>query len=380
MSSLPPFEHIAARSLAEATARLAEHGREAQLLAGGTDLLPGMKRGQRSARYLIGLGGIPELVEIRSPDGGDRNRVEVGSGGRGVGAGVGPGAGVGAGVGVGVGAGVGAGAAGAGGLVLGAMTPLARLVEDPLVRRRYPVVAEAAGLVGTPALRNMATLGGNLCLDTRCAFVNRSAFWRGASGYCLKLEGDVCQVAPGGDRCWAASSSDLAPVMMALGAAVRVVGADGERWLAVEDLYRDDGLAHLALAPDEVLAAVRLPAAAGTRACYLKLRPRAAFDFPSLGVAVALRLSSGRCAAVRIVVGAVASSPARVTAAEAELLGHPPTPERLAAAAAAVQEAVRPMDNVDMPPGYRRAMARVFTQRALGQALGTRLAVTAEIT
>jgi len=336
---LPPFRYLAPRSLPEAVGLLADLGPEARLLAGGTDLLPGLKRGQLSPGCLVALADVPGLDGVRPA--GDAPPEAVRDAER-----FGP------------------------GLTLGALTSIAELGAGPLVRREYPVVAQAAELVATPTLRRMGTLGGNLCLDTRCTFFDRSPLWRAAAGECLKCAGDVCRVAPGADRCWAAASSDLAPVMVALGATVRLVGPGGERVLPVEGLYRDDGLAPLALEPGEILVEVRLPPPDGVRASYLKLRPRATFDFPSLGVAVALWMRDGACERARVVVGAVASRPLRMAAAEAVLSGHAPTAERLAAAADAVGQVVRPMDNVDLPPAYRRRMARVYTERALGQALG----------
>lgn len=328
---------------------LAQLGPDARLLAGGTDLLPSLKRGQVSAEYVVALAGIPELAGLGPASEATSFVARAGAG---------------------LGIGSGDGVDGDFGLTLGALTPIAQLAQHALVRRGYPVVAQAAELIATPTLRSMGTLGGNLCLDTRCSYFNRSPLWRTAAGDCLKCAGDVCRVAPGGDRCWAVVSSDLAPVMIALGAALHVVGPGGGRWLPGEALYRDDGLAQLALAPGEILASVYLPPANGMVASYQKLRPRAAFDYPSLGIAVALWLQDGVCTQARVVVGAVASRPLRVLEAEAELAGQTPTDERLAAAASAVHRAVRPMDNVDLPPAYRRQMARIYTERALRQALG----------
>jgi len=337
MLYLPPFRYLAPRSLTEAVGLLDDLGPEARVLAGGTDLLPSLKRRQVTPSCLVALADVPELDGV-CPTGDAASDAGIR----------------------------------ASGLTLGALTSIAMLAAQPLLRRHYPVIAQAADRIASPTLRAMGTLGGNLCLDTRCTFLNRSPLWREAAGDCLKCSGDVCRVAPGGDRCWAAVSSDLAPVMVALGATVRIAGPWGERMLPMEALYRDDGLSHLALDPGEILVEVRLPPPKGVCASYLKLRPRATFDFPSLGVAVALWMRHDVCEEARIVVGAVASRPLRMSEAEAVLTGQVPTAERLAAAAEAVHRAVRPMDNVDMPPAYRRQVARVYAERALRQALDLR--------
>ncbi|MCC7020240.1 MAG: FAD binding domain-containing protein [Ardenticatenales bacterium] len=331
MLHLPSFRYLAPRSLSEAVGLLAELGAEAQLLAGGTDLLPLLKRGQLSPRYLVALAGVPELSGIRTAA---EATVRDGSG-----------------------------------LTLGALTSIAELTRQPVLRRHFPVIGHAASLIATPTLRSMGTLGGNLCLDTRCTYVNRSPLWREAAGDCLKCTGDVCRVAPGDDRCWAAVSSDLAPAMIALDAQIRIAGPRGERVIPAEALYRDDGLSHLTLSAGEIVVDVQLLRPTGVCASYMKLRPRASFDFPSLGVAVALRMAKDECENARVVVGAVASRPLRIAEAEVILTGHVPTAERLSAAADAVHRAIRPMDNVDLPPGYRRQVARVFTERALQHAL-----------
>jgi 4-hydroxybenzoyl-CoA reductase subunit beta len=214
----------------------------------------------------------------------------------------------------------------------------------------------------------MGTIGGNLCLNTRCCFLDRSSDWRAAAGYCLKADGNVCRVAPGRDRCWAAMTSDLAPVLIALDAQARLVSARGERLVPVEDLYRDDGISHLAIDPAEILADVRLRGGPGPSAAYLKLRLRGAVDFPALGVAVALQLERGRCEQARIVLGAIASRPFRVAEAEQALVGRAPTAAVIEAAAEAAYREAHPVENLDLPLAYRRRMVRVLTGRAIRQA------------
>src|SRR5262249_6309933 len=163
--------------------------------------------------------------------------------------------------------------------------------------------------VSSPQLRNMGTIGGNVCVDTRCNYYNQSYEWRRAIGFCMKKDGDICLVAPGSSRCWAVSSSDTAPVLCALGATLRLVGAAGERTIPMAALYQDDGIEYLAKRPDEIVADIQLPPAEGWRSAYLKLRRRGSFDFPVLGVAVAARMGGDIGREGRILLGAGASPP-----------------------------------------------------------------------
>jgi 4-hydroxybenzoyl-CoA reductase subunit beta len=246
------------------------------------------------------------------------------------------------------------------------MTTLQELVENPSVAAAYPALTQAANLVAGPQIRAMATVGGNLCSDTRCNYYDQSYLWRQAIDFCLKKDGDICRVAPGSTRCWAVSSSDLAPVAVALGARLRLVRARGDRTIPVQDLYRDDGIAHLSKGPDEILAAVLLPPPDGLLSTYLKLRRRGSMDFPVLGVAVAAQISAdGRCGLARIVVGAVAPSPIEISEAERILVGTSLTDELIEEAAGVVFNAVRPMDNTDLTPYHRKRVAQLYVSQAL---------------
>jgi 4-hydroxybenzoyl-CoA reductase subunit beta len=323
MMRLPVFRYLAPRSLPEAARLLAEAGPQARLVAGGTDLYPNMKRLQTQPPVLISLHALSDLAHVRRLDDG--------------------------------------------GLALGSGLTLTHLSEHPLVRVQCPALAEAALLVSTPPLRNMGTLGGNLCVDTRCHFINQTAFWRGAVGSCLKDVGDVCRVAPGSDRCWAITSADLPPLLIALNARVRLVSVRGERVLPLADLYQDDGIDYLALAPDEVLAEVLLPPLAGVRAVYLKLRRRGTFDFPALGVAAAIQAEpGGACRTARIVLGAVTSRPLDMPQA-AQLVGQPLTDEAIAAVAESLTRQARPLHLADFTHSYRKQMVGVYVGRALRQ-------------
>lgn len=322
MLRLSRFDHHVPRTLEEAARLIAEPGGKVACVSGGTDLYPAMKRGVVEPKTIVSLRQIRELRGIRrSPDGG---------------------------------------------LTIGAMTTLQELIHNRSVTAGYPALGQAANLVASPQIRAMATVGGNLCSDTRCNYYDQPYLWRRAVDFCLKKDGDICRVAPGSKRCWAVSSSDLAPVAIALGARLRLVRVSGERTIPVQELYRDDGIAHLNKAPDEILADVILPPPDGLLSTYLKLRRRGSTDFPVLGVAVAARLDAdGKCDLVRIVAGAVAPSPVEIREAERILVGNHPTDDLIEDAARVVFEAVKPMDNTDFTPYHRKRIARLYVTRAL---------------
>jgi 4-hydroxybenzoyl-CoA reductase subunit beta len=296
-------------------------------VAGGTDLYPNMKRRQFEPKTLVGLRGIRDLTRVS----GDARR----------------------------------------GVTLGACATLTQVAAHPDIRQGYRALSLAAGAVSTPPLRNMGTIGGNLCLDTRCNYYNQTYHWRKSIGFCMKKDGDICLVAPGSPRCWAISSTDAAPAAIALGAQLRLAGPKGERVIPASAFYRDDGIQYLAKAPDELLVDIMLPPADGWRSTYWKLRRRGSFDFPILGVAAALRLdSAGRIDEARIVLGGVASHPVEAPRAAALLRGQRPSGDLLAQAAQAASEPSRPLDNADLTIGYRKKMTRVYVERALRELTG----------
>jgi len=261
-----------------------------------------------------------------------------------------------------------------GGLRLGAGLRLSEIERQRDLLAAYQAVTHAAATISTPILRNMGTLGGNLCLDTRCNYYDQTYEWRHAVDFCMKREGTVCWVAPGSRRCWAVQSSDLAPVMVALGATVTLRGPAGEREVPAESLYRNDGIEYLSKRPDELLTAVTLPAPDGWRAVYRKVRRRGSFDFPVLGTAVWLRFAGGKpggngkppvVAEARVVLGGVASWPLRVPAAEAALRGRPLDEDAVREAANAAHKAARPLDNTDFTIPWRKDLVRPEVTRAL---------------
>ena len=326
MLRLPPFDYLRPASAAEAISMRADAGPAGQFVAGGTDLYPNMKRRHETPQTVVDVADLPELRSVAA----------------------GPG----------------------GGLRLGAALRLSEVERQRDLLAAYPVVTCAASTISTPILRNMGTLGGNLLLDTRCNYYDQSYEWRKSIDFCMKKDGDTCWVAPGSSRCWAVQSSDLAPVMVAIGAEVVLRGPEGERSIPAEALYNDDGMRFVTKKPGELLVAAVLPAPGGWRAVYRKVRRRGSFDFPVLGTAVWARLAGGNGEApvaeeIRIVLGAIASRPFRAKAAEDLLRGKPLTEDRIRAAADAAWKPARPMDNTDLTLGWRKEIVRPELTRAL---------------
>jgi 4-hydroxybenzoyl-CoA reductase subunit beta len=325
MIRLPYFRYRAPRTVGEATKILAGEGPDAMLIAGGTDLLPNMKRRQQVPKTLVALRHVGELRRERN----------------------------------------------ASGLGLGAGLTLTDLVRHETVRERYPGLWQAAVQVATPHLRNMATLGGNLCLDTRCTYYDQTHEWRRAIGFCMKKDGETCWVAPSSSRCLAVSSTDTAPALTALGASVRLVSASGERDVALEDLYVNDGIDYITRHPDEILTEVCLGPADGWKSTYWKLRRRGSFDFPVLSVAAAARLAGdGTVERARIVLGAVASRPLLCADASAFVAGKILTDDVIADAAARAAKPAKPMDNTDFTLHWRKRVAAEFVTWALRELRG----------
>jgi len=322
---LPPFRYVAPSSAREAARLLADHGPEAMPVAGGTDLFPNMKRRQFTPKLLVGLRQIEGASGIHAN----------------------------------------------GELTLGALATLTRVEQDPAIVARWPALARAAGLVSSPLLRNAGTIGGNLCVDTRCTYYNQTEFWRAAIGYCMKKDGDICLVAPGSSVCWALSSSDTAPVLISLDAEATLVGREGERRLPVRELFGRDGIAYLAKRPEEILTTIHVPDRAGWRATYRKLRRRGSIDFPILGVAAAVRVGGdGVVTDARIVLGAVHTHPVVAADAELALVGRRLDAESVEMAAGIAYPLARPLDNADLAYAWRKRMVRIEVARALRELAG----------
>src|SRR5882762_3423048 len=336
MMRLPKFEYRVPRTVTEAVKTIGDAGPEGQFVAGGTDLYPNMKRRQQTPRTVISVMRLHELNQIT----GD----------------------------------------GKSGIRIGASVTLTDIIEHPIINRDYPVVAHATRTISTPILRNMGTIGGNLLLDTRCNYYDQNYEWRRGINFCLKKDGDVCWVAPGSSKCWAVQSSDLVPVMVAIGAKFRLVSTLGERMIDAGSFYNDDGIDYVQKRPDELLVDIHLPPTNGWRASYQKLRRRGAFDFPVLGVAACIHygpasgdeVSTGsggdrvlNVEDAKIVLGGIAPSPIDVNDAARALIGNPFDDDHIQAAAEACYNKARPLDNTDFVMNWRKQMTREYTLRAL---------------
>ena len=322
MMRLPKFTYRVPKRVSDAVKMIADAGPDAMFVAGGTDLYPNMKRRQQTPKTVISVTRLRELHEVREDAGG--------------------------------------------GLVIGASVSLTDVVDHPVIKRDYAVVAEAARTISTPLLRNMGTIGGNLLLDTRCNYYDQNYEWRRGINFCMKKDGEICWVAPSSPKCWAVNSSDLAPVMVALGAKLRLVSSAGERMVPASDLYNNDGINYLNKRHDELLTEIHLPPRNGLRAVYKKLRRRGSFDFPVLGVAAALDLGPDLTVrGARLILGGIAPAPVEVKEAEAALVGRRLDHEQIDAAAEACYLKARPLDNTDFLMNWRKQMARPYVLRAL---------------
>jgi 4-hydroxybenzoyl-CoA reductase subunit beta len=323
---LPRLDYLRPRSIEEAT-ELAAQKPGAMFIAGGTDLVPNLKRRQFDVTTLISLNALPGGRWIE----GDARR----------------------------------------GLTIGAGATLDELAHQDVLHGPYRALAQACASVSTPQVRYMGTLGGNLLVDPRCNYYNQTYSWRKAVGFCMKKDGDICLVARSSPRCWAVSSSDSAPAALALGAEVTLYGVQRSRRIAAAALYRDDGIEYTTKRSDEVITQVHLPAVTGRMtSAYWKLRRRPAFDFPILGVAVAIAWDDGVVREARGALGAVGSHPVDITAFLAPLHGQHPPDDLIAEVAQAADKPSRPLDNTDLSHYWRKRMSKVYIERALRDACG----------
>ena len=325
MLRLPRFKYLHPKTARDAALMAAEHEGHAMFVAGGTDLVPKLKRRQFEVDTLIGLDFLPREIHNGSTE-----------------------------------------------CVIGAGVTLAAAARDPHLSDHFAGYAAAAGLVSSPPLRNAGTIGGNLCVDTRCNYYDMTYEWRKAAGFCLKKDGDICLVAPSSPRCWAVSSSDTAPVAMALDGTVNLTGPEGERELPVAALYRDDGIDYMAKRPEEVVTALRLRATSDIRTAYVKLRRRGSIDFPIAGAAVAMLLQGDTVVDCKIVLSAVASYPLEVPAAGAFLKNKRPDRETIRQTADIAAKPAKPLDNADLNYYWRKQMVRVVVEQALQLATTSR--------
>lgn len=332
MLRLPSFRYLRPGSLPEVASILsgegAAEGETVRLVAGGTDLWPNMKRRHQKARTVVSLMAVPELDVIHLN----------------------------------------------GEARIGATALLADVAGHAELMARYPAFCRAVASISSPPLRHMGTIGGNLCVDTRCTYYNQTEEWRRSIDYCMKEEGTICWVATSSPRCWAHTASDSAPIACALNARVRLVSKEGERTIPAESLFHDDGMRYLTKRPEEILTDLFLPAGSTAGHCgsaFWKLRRRGSIDFAVLSVGAALWIDpEGVVADARIFLGAVASFPTPAQEAADLLKGEKITPERIAAAAKLARKIATPMDNTDFQAQWRGAMVQKYCEAALREAAG----------
>ena len=322
---MPAARVVHPRTVEEAVRILAEHGANAMILAGGTDVVPNLQMRLFSPQVLVDIKAIAGLRGISTIDGGA--------------------------------------------LRIGALTTLTEMEHSPVLAQKYSVLSSAVHTIAGPLQRNMGTLGGNLCLETRCVWYNQSEFWRESLGGCLKKDGDICHVAPGGKRCWAVWSGDSAPALLTVDAEIEIAGPRGTRRLPLEKFYRNDGMDRIALGRDELLTAAILPArTAGRRGAYQKLRIRNSIDYPLAGVAVSLDVDKdGICRDARIAINAVNPAPLLLHEGATDMIGQKYSPELIERVAKTAIRTGKPLTTSSSTPVYRREMLHVFTRRALEQ-------------
>jgi 4-hydroxybenzoyl-CoA reductase subunit beta len=324
---LPEFEFIQPHSLQEACSILEEHDRKAAILAGGTAIMVGLRYRLSKPAVVIGLKKLSALDYV------GRNE--------------------------------------SGGVGIGSMVTLETLEKSPLVLNEYAPLSQAAQLVAIPSIRHWATIGGNLCLDTRCLYYNQSDFLRSGLKACFKRGGDICNAVEKGRRCQAVYQGDLGPILIALGAEVKIVSAKGEKIISLAQFFTGRGEKPNVLKSDEILVEIRIPPSdPGAAGAYEKLRVREGMDFPMAGVAVMVKKNqSGTIEQVKVVLGAVGSSPTEVPKAAGLLEGQKPTEDLLQAVSREVVDRAQPVGNLAMDVRYRKKMLGVLVKRALRRAL-----------
>src|ERR1700682_4317353 len=326
MLRLPRLQYLRPRTVEEAT-EMAASNPGSMFIAGGTDLVPNLKRRQFDVPTPISINALPNGAAI---DGDARRGLDIRAG-----------------------------------------ATLDELAAHPALDGAYRALAQASGLVSTPQVRVMGTLGGNLLVDPRCNYYNQTYSWRKAVGFCMKKDGQICLVARSSPRCWAVSSSDSAPVVLALNAEVTLHGVEGLRRIPAAGLYKDDGIDYTTKKADEIITTVELPAMEGRMtSAYWKLRRRPSFDFPILGVAVAIAWDDGVVREARGALGAVGSHPVDISTFLRPLHGKRPTEDSIADVAGAADKPSRPLDNTDLSHYWRKRMSKVYIERALRDACG----------
>lgn len=319
--TMPAFEVILPSSLEEALTFLKNHPGNTKIIAGGTDLVPSLKQKLFEPSYLLDIKPLREIQQIREmPDGTVR---------------------------------------------IGALVTISEVARDPLIQREFPVLAQAAATVAGPSLRNAGTIGGNICLDTRCYWYNQSYFWRESCGFCIKKDGTLCHVAPGSKQCWAVYSADTAPALITLDAKIRLSSATGERRVLLPDFFINEGAIKNNIRPDEILTEVILPSASrGMAGRYEKYRIRGSVDYPLAGVAVALRKNNGHLDDLRVAITAMNPRPVALPDLVPEVKGKNGT-QILEIVRSLAAKTAKPLKTSASTMDYRRHMLAVMIKRSL---------------
>lgn len=334
--SLPQFKLLRARTIDEAVDYLGRYSAYVgagdsptqvgyipiRIIAGGTDLIPSMRQKLFEPEYVLDLRGIAAMRGIKPLSGG--------------------------------------------GIEIGALTALSAIEKSDFLRQHYSVLTEAAATVASPVLRNMGTIGGNICLDTRCLWYNQSLTWRKGCGFCIKKDGDLCHVAPGGSKCWAVFSGDTPPALLCLNAEIEMAGPSGVRRLPLQDFYTGDGENYRKLQTNELVTRIFLPESSSDyTGVYRKLRIRGSIDYPLAGVAVAMRRSDCHVADARVAVTAVNPAPMLIEGAGKMVAGKVLNAALAEAVGDLAARTAKPLTTSALTPEYRREMIRVFAKRAI---------------
>lgn len=325
---LSHFEYVEPKSLEEAARFIQEKGPECLLIGGGTDILPSMKQRIFNPPFIMTLDAIPDLKDITIRDDGSAT--------------------------------------------IGSSVKLRTLEQHPDIKKRFPIVAQAANAVGSPQLREMGTLGGNLCLDTRCYFYNQSDTWRKCRPTCIKMGGDVCNAIGAGKKCFAVFSGDMAPALIALNARIVLHSARGEREIPLDEFYSGDGAKPIVKQPDEIMVRIEIPSQPkGTVGTYSKYRIRKSIDYPLAGVAMMLAINNSDkiCRDVRVVISAVGARPVAVDEVATVLKEKKLDDSLIQEASELAFKTAKPIANTAGTPSHRKIMVKTFVKRALEKAL-----------
>jgi 4-hydroxybenzoyl-CoA reductase subunit beta len=319
--SLSEFRLSRPRNLPDALGHLTDHAGNTRVLAGGTDLLPSMRQRLFEPKQVLDLRRVEDLKGIRET----KQGIEI-----------------------------------------GALTTLHEIEQSSILKKNYPVLTEAAKTVASPLIRHMGTIGGNICLDTRCLWYNQSLTWRKSCGFCIKKDGDLCHVAPGGTKCWAAFSGDTPPALLCLSAEIEIASATNSRRIPLRDFYTGEGDDYRRLQPNELVTKIILPQSSyGYRGIYRKLRVRGSIDYPLAGVAVAVKKSNGHIEDIQIALTAVNPAPVLVPGLSVITNNGAIGDEAAEHAAELAARTAKPLTTSALTPEYRREMIRVFTKRAI---------------